>query len=84
MYKGRLPPNQTEESEDDHDYAETDPTGRYGRVSFGLFSPFFFFTCMHVSHFRSWFLIAMVFSLFSCFLSIKNYVKVASLISSFF
>lgn len=84
MYKGRLPPNQTEESEDDHGYAETDPTGRYGRVSFGLFSPFFF-TCMHVSHFRSWFLIAMVFSLFSFFfLSIKNYVKVASLISSFF
>lgn len=30
MYKGRLP-NHTEESEDDHGYAETDPTGRYAR-----------------------------------------------------
>lgn len=33
MYPGRFPENCKESEDDDLGYAETDPTGRYGRVS---------------------------------------------------
>lgn len=45
MYKGRLSDRTgSTESQDDRGYAETDPTGRYGRVSLDSSSFFFPFS----------------------------------------
>jgi hypothetical protein len=36
MYRKQVEVRPFDETEADHGYAETDPTGRYGRVSFSL------------------------------------------------
>jgi hypothetical protein len=50
MYRKQVEVRPFDETEADHGYAETDPTGRYGRVSFSLlYHHHHHHICMYVS-----------------------------------